>query len=180
MALDYIALWILTVVNSFAIILIVRQLAALPNYSQTPGPRLGSVFGEWELKTLAGETRSSSEMPPEYVMLFAAEHCGPCHVLFAQLGQMGRPGGHLVIAAEGDAAALSRAASTPSGPLYDELLSGVDGRFMRQFNIPGTPYGLAVRQGRIVASGPARSSSELQKLADVLRPAIKRPLQLQM
>ena len=169
---DSIALWALTIVNSFVIILVIRQLATLPKYNRPPGPRPGAPFDDWVLTTLSGEQRSANQMPSEYLMLIAAERCGPCHALFAQLAHAGRPRGHFVIAGEGDAAVLSQATSTPTGPLSDEYLAGVDLAFMQRFDIPSTPYGLAVKRGRIVASGPARTPAELQRIADIFAPAV--------
>jgi hypothetical protein len=170
---DLIALWALTVINSFALILVVRQLATLPKYNKRPGPRPGSPFGDWELTTLNGDKRSSKQMPPEYVMLVAAETCGPCHALFAQLAHSGRPRDHFVIAGQGDPGVLSRAASTPAGPLYDEYLGGVDEGFLQRFDITSTPYAVAVKYGRVVASGPARTPAELETIAAIFRPALQ-------
>ena len=175
MPIDSIALWILTVVNSFAIILVVRQLATLPKYNRPPGPRPGAPFAGWELTTLGGEKRSAAQMPLEYIILIAAERCGPCHALFAQLANVGRPTPYFVIAGEGDAALLSQASSTPAGPLYDEYLAGVDVAFMQRFDIPSTPYALAIKRERVVASGPARTPAELQQIADIFTPAARTP-----
>lgn len=169
MAFDLIALWTLTVLNSFAIILVVRQIATLPKYNRPPGPRAGSVFGDWELTTLGGDKRLSKQMPSQYVMLMAAERCAPCHALLAQLVHGGRPEGHFVIAGDGDPVVLSRAASTPAGPIYDEYLDGADAAFLQRFDIVSTPYALAIKHGRVVASGPARTPTELQTIADILR-----------
>jgi hypothetical protein len=143
----------------------------MPKYSRSPGPRLGATFGDWTLKTLEGETRTSKQMPPEYVMLFAAEACASCHTLFGQLAHSGRTRGPLVVAAEGEAPRLARAATTPNGPLYDEFLAGADLALMQRLEIPSTPFAVAIRQGHVMASGPARTPEELEKIGDMLRPA---------
>jgi hypothetical protein len=111
-------------------------------------------------------------MPTEYLMLVAAETCGPCHALFAQLAHGGRPPDYFVIAGQGDAGVLSRAASTTAGPLYDEYLGGVDAAFLQRFEIVSTPYAVAVKHGRVVASGPARTPAELDGIAAIFRPAL--------
>jgi hypothetical protein len=171
MSWDYVVLWALTVINSFVILLLVRQLALMPKYTRAPGPRLGSTFGEWALQTMGGRALTSKQMPEEYVMLFASESCGPCHTLFAQLAHVGRSTGTLVVAAEGNATKLERAARTANRPLYDEFLEGVDDGLMQRLQIPSTPFAVAIRQSRVVAAGPARTPAELETITAVLRPA---------
>jgi len=133
------------------------------------GPRPGTPFKEWTLRTPDGSNRTSEEMPAEYTLLFAAESCGPCHALFAKIAKTGRTVGTLVVAADGPAPSLREAAMTDGGPLYDQFLTGADKSFRDRFNVPGTPFALAIRQQRIVASGPARTPEDVQKLANELR-----------
>lgn len=175
MSFDYLLLWALTIANSFGLILMVRQLAARPVYRTVSGPPPGLRFTDWTLKTLEGLPRSSSEMPVEYTMLFASDNCGPCHTLLGKLAQAGRTVGTLVLAADGDAAKLQQAALSARGPLYDEFLAGADQTFRQRFEVPGTPYAVAIRQGRVLASGPTRTPEDLQKIADVLRPRVVTP-----
>lgn len=170
MPLDYLAVWALTVANSLAILLVVRQLARLPK-PRAPGPRVGAPFVNWTLATLAGEQRSSRNMPSEYTMLFAANDCRQCHTLFSDLAESKRTIGVLVVAADGDAAALAGPAEARTAQFYDEFLTGADQAFRQQFHIPGTPFAIAVRQGHVVGSGATRTPAELQRIADMLRPS---------
>lgn len=174
MSWDYLALWALTVANSFAILLLIRQVAQHPAYRQPQGPKPGTPFENWSLSTLAGQPRTAAEMPEEYTMLFASDSCGPCRTLFDELARSGRTRGALVVAADGESAALVRAAATASEPLYDDFLSGADHPFRQQHQIPGTPFAVAVRHGRVVASGPAGTPAQLQQVADALAPAAMR------
>ena len=168
MSFDYVVLWILTIANSVAILLVVRQLAALPAF-RPAGPRPGTSFANWTLRAPNGAPRSSSEMPLEYTMLFASEACGPCHTLLGELAQSTPIGETLIVAAEGDAPRLQQEALSPRGPVYDEFLSGADSEFRQRFHVPGTPFGIAVRRERVVAAGPLRTAKDLEKLAAALR-----------
>jgi hypothetical protein len=167
--LDYLAIWALTIANSFAVLLIVRRLAQLPS-PRGSGPRIGAPLGSWTLKTLTGDQRSSADMPSEYTMLFTSDRCGQCRTLFGRLAQSGRMVGRLVVASDGDAAALTEASVNREEPLYDELLSGADLSFRQQLRIPGTPFAIAVRGGRVIASGAAATPEDLQKIANALGP----------
>ena len=172
MSIDYAALWILTVVNAVALLLVVRQLALLPRYSQPAGPRLGRLVPDWTLKTLEGRDRPITELPSEYVALFTAEGCGPCHTLFNRLAHEGRPRGPLVVFAEGDAQTLAATATGAAGPLYEEFLGGVTHEMMLEFSIPSTPFAVAIRHGRVAASVPARTRDELANIGTILGPAL--------
>lgn len=168
MSFDYVLLWGLTIANSFAILLVVRQLSHMPAYRPVNGPRTGSRFADWTLRTLEGKQRSSAEMPSEYTILFASENCGPCHTLLAELGRSGRKAGTLVIAADGDATSLQRETLTSRGSVCDEFLTGADPAFRRRLKIPGTPFAVAVSREQVLASGPVRTSTELEKITDAL------------
>ena len=170
MSLEFGALWAVTLVNSFVMILVVRQIATLPRYNRPPGPKPGATFDQWQLQTLNGRSRVATEMPPAYTMLVTAERCGVCHALVAQLAHEGKPQGHLVIATDGGKGELARAAAS-GGTVYDEFLVGVDQTFLQRYEIPSSPYALAIRHGRIVAAGPARTATELAKISEVLAPA---------
>jgi hypothetical protein len=124
----------------------------------------------WTLRTLSGQARSLADLPAEYVAVFAAEGCGPCHTLFARLAHEGRPAGRLVVLAEGDAGRLATVAQTQGVPLYDEFLSGVTRPMMLEFEIPSTPYAVAVRHGHVIAAGPSRTGDELTRIAEALHP----------
>lgn len=178
MTVDSIVLWILTIANSVAILLVVRQLAALPAYRPT-GPRRGASFANWTLRTLDGTPRSSAEMPTEYTMLFASETCGPCHTLLGELAKSALNIEPLVVAVDGDAPKLQEASLSPRGLVYDEFLGGADSAFRERFQVPGTPFALAIRRERVVASGPARTPEELAKLARSLhRGSVTAPARL--
>ena len=168
MSLDYVLLWALVIGNGLATLLVIRQVAMLPKFSRPPGPRPGSQL-DWALATLDGTVRESSAMPAEYVMLFASERCNACHALFASIARFGRPEAHLVVAAESDGVMLEAAARTDRARLYDEFLLGADVAFMQRHGIPTTPYAVAVRLGRVVSAGPARTPTELAQIADILR-----------
>lgn len=165
---DYLLLWSLTILNSFMVIVLIRHVARLPQ--RPPGPPVGLPVRDWTLRTVEGSERTGADMPSAYTLLVAAENCGACHGLLARLARSGRPPGTLVIATSGDGAKLAQAAESTEGPLYDEFLTGTDPEFMQKFRIPSTPYALAVRHGRVVASGPARTPEELAAIADVVSP----------
>jgi hypothetical protein len=167
-AFDYVLIWVLTIANSVAILLVVRRLASLSTYRPT-GPRPGSSFADWTLQTLEGKSRSSAEMPLQYMLLFASETCESCHTLLRELARSSRRLETLVVAADGDAPTLRQAALTPDGPVYDEFLAGADIAFRQRFQIPGTPFAFAVRRGRVVASSPVRIPEDLARLADAAR-----------
>lgn len=173
MSIDYAALWGLTIVNAVVLLLVVRQLALFPRYSQTPGPRLGTPVPEWTLRTLDGRDRQVAQLPASYVALFTADGCGPCHTLFTRLAHEGRPDGSLVVFAEGDAGKLAETATAGSKPLFDEFLAGLTREMLLEFSIPSTPYAVAIRQGRVAASGPARTREELANIGSILTPAAK-------
>lgn len=169
MSVDYVMLWVLAVTNTLGLLVVVRQLAFLPKYSVAPGPRVGRLLPAWTFTTLDGQQRALAELPTEYVAIFAAEGCGPCHTLFARLAHEGRPPARLVVLAEGNAARLVEVAQTPAGPLYDEFLAGLTRAMMLELDVPSTPYAIAVRHGHVIAAGPARTRAELAGIGDTLR-----------
>lgn len=109
------------------------------------------------------------DMPSEYTILFASDTCTPCRGLFAQMAESGRTRGRLVVAADGVAGSLAQHASASGEPLYDDFLTGADFAFRQQMQIPGTPFALAIRQGRVLAAGPTTTAAQLQDIADSLR-----------
>jgi hypothetical protein len=72
--------------------------------------------------------------------------------------------------AEGDVQRLERAARGADGPLYDEILSGVTKSMMQDFEVPSTPFAIAVRNGRVAGAGPARTRDELASVGSILIP----------
>jgi hypothetical protein len=109
-------------------------------------------------------------MEAQYVMLFAADSCDPCHALLRRLANstLGRPNVRLILAVEGDPTGLLRASEGASGRPYDEVLAGVTRDMMRRLEIPGTPYAVALRDGVVMATGPARTPEELSGIAERL------------
>lgn len=164
MSIDYIALWSLVILNTFAILLIVRQLAMLPQFARRPGPKAGSVVPDWSLTALDGRAVHASAMPGPYTLLFIASTCGPCHSLLGELRKVGRPQGLILAVAQGDADALAREAAGPSGALFDDVLLGGTGDLSRDLAIPGTPYAVAIASSRVVAAGVAPTAQDLSRV----------------
>lgn len=171
MSLDQILLWALTLMNTFLILLLVRQLASLPQYRRSKGPSVGAAFDGWSLPALGGGVRTSAQMPSEYTLLFASATCAPCHTLLEKLAVSGRTRGTLVIATDGNPEKVREAATGPQGPLYDDFLIDADHTFRERIDVPGTPFAVAIRNERVVSSGPASTPEALQKVADSLRSA---------
>lgn len=169
MSFGDVVLWTLTIVNSFVLLLVVRQLAQLPAYRSARGPSVNSSFAGWTLSALDGRVRTSQDMPEDYTMLFASERCGPCHDLLAELGRSDRVAS-LIVAADAAAPRLQQLAMDADPPVCMEFLTGADRSFRQQFRIPGTPFAMSVRAGRVVTSGPARSADEVRQVAQALRP----------
>jgi hypothetical protein len=126
--LDYIALWALVILNTLALLLVLRQLAMLPQHARTGtvlerrGPALGTPIEDWSLAALEGGMRRERDLPPSYTLLFVASTCDPCHKLLAELRSIGRPSGPLYLVANGDPQSVAAEATVAGGRLYDELL----------------------------------------------------------
>lgn len=173
MTLSEVLLWTLTALNSFAILLVIRQLARLPIYRTPLGPQKGSLFTDWTLWTTTGTPRTSAQMPIEYTFLVTSENCSPCHALVAELARAPEAIPGLIIAADDDEGGIVRVADARG--VCDEFLTGVDPAFRQRFLIPGTPYVMAIRQERVVRTGPARTREEVLQVAQALRKSLPRP-----
>lgn len=166
MSLDLLALWTITAINTLGLLLVVRQLAALPQFSRRLGPRKGESLGDWEMKTPDGDIVRGRDVSGAYTLLFVSATCGPCHELFAELRDTGRHAGTLYVVAHGDPAVVSAEAVSPQGLVYDRLLVGnrEDPLFVR-LSIPGTPYAVAVRDGKVVRAGIAAKAEQLARVS---------------
>jgi hypothetical protein len=166
MSFDYAMLWLLVMTDTLAILLLVRQLATLPQFSRRSGPQAGTPIEPWSLEMMDGGTRRSTDLAEAYTLLFVASTCGPCHALFEEMRSAGRPRGLLYVVAQGDAAALEKEAVSERGPMYDLFFRGGRGDLYQRLNVPGTPFAVAVRKGRIEAAGPAASTEQLFRVSD--------------
>ena len=162
-------LWAITLLNSLAIVVLAHRLARVAAAAEVPRLPQRTAFNGWTERALAGGTRSAADMPAEYLVLFVREHCDLCHALLTQLAHEGRPDVHFVLAGEGNPDVLTRAASSVLGSAYDEYLV-VDGTFLRRFGVASVPYAMAIRRGRIVRAGPARTPPELIEVAAAFTP----------
>jgi hypothetical protein len=170
MSIDYIVLWILVTINTLAILLIIRQVAGLPQVARPLGPKRGSLVIPWSLEALDGSVRRAAELPADYTLLFVSSTCEPCLTLFAEMRRVGRPPGPLYLVAQGDADAIAKEAESANGVLYDLLLRGGAGDLYQQLAIPGTPYAVAVREGRVAGSAAAPTSAQLIKISESALP----------
>jgi hypothetical protein len=69
---------------------------------------------------------------------------------------------------QGDADALEREAHSSAAPLYDLFLLGGRGELFQSLDVPGTPYAIAVQDGRVVAAGAAATTDTLSQVATSL------------
>lgn len=156
MQLDYVALWTLVIANTFAILLIVRQLARLPQFARRTGPRTGTPV-HWTLRSPDGRVMSSKDAPNAYTLLFVASTCKPCHALFEDLRARGKPPATLYVVSQGDGVSLTQEAPGT----FDLLLEGGVADLYRELQIPGTPWAVAVSDGVVVATGAASNVPQL-------------------
>lgn len=159
---DYVAMWALLIANTFAILLIVRQLAHLPQFARRTGPRVGTPV-HWSLRSLEGTVVRSEEAPRDYALLFVASTCNPCHALLDDLRAHGKPDRAVYIVGQGETATLAREAAGT----FDLFLEGGVGDLYRELQIPGTPWAVVVRDGVVAATGAAANAS---RLTDLMQP----------
>ena len=164
MSIDYAALWMLVVMNTMAILLLVRQVATMPQFTRRTGPKAGTPVDDWSLESVHGGIKHSADLPDAYTLLFVASTCGPCHALFAEMRRVGRPGGLLYVVGQGDAEAMSKEAESEQGPLFDLFLRGGRGEVYQKLGIPGTPWAVAVKGGRVESTGPASTAEQLSRV----------------
>lgn len=165
MTLDYATLWVLVILNTLAIMLVIRQLAAMPHVARRAGPKVGTEVPAWSLESIDGRVVRSADLPTTYTLLFVASGCRPCHALFAELQTEGPAPTALYIVARGDAPALAREAQSERGPLYDLFLRDDRAILSELVGVPGTPYAVAVRDGRVVAAKAVPTAEQLARVS---------------
>jgi hypothetical protein len=180
--IDDIGLWALTIANTLGLLLVIRQLATLPQYTHTSGvrerkgPAVGTVIEDWSLAALEGGIRREQDLPPAYTLLFVASTCDPCHKLLAELRTVGRPASPLYLVANGDAQSVATEATTAGGPLFDELLITGSGDLYQRLDVPGTPYAVSIRDRRVVAAGVSPAAADVARIANAAGSVARRAL----
>ena len=171
MAIDYIALWALVIIDTLGLLLVVRQLATLPQYTrqgsarERRGPAIGSPIADWSLAALEGGIKNDRDLASSYTLLFVASTCDPCHKLLAELRKTGRPAGPLYLVANGDPQSVAAEARIDGERLYDELLITGSGDLYQRLDVPGTPYAIAVRGRHVAGAGVSPTAADLARIA---------------
>lgn len=167
MSLDYGALWALVLANTLLILLVIRHLAATPHITRLTGPQPGLEVGEWSLESLDGTTRRSADLPRTYTLLFMSHGCKPCQALMAELRQIGPPQGALYVVYQEAAQILNE--EEPSGKQpYDLLLVDGGRGLYTKLGVPGTPYAVAVHDGRVNLARLAPTVEQLAKVVEAV------------
>lgn len=98
-------------------------------------------------------------------MLAVAHTCKPCHRLLDELTRVPFGSTSLVIAAD---IGLESFGLPQRGLVQGQVLTGMNEGLRRRLQIPGTPFAVAIRDGRVVAAGPAPTPQELVGVAAAL------------
>lgn len=162
---DQVALWILTVLNTLAILAVVRQLAALPQFVRRSGPAKGLVVGQWSLRTIENVILTSRQMPHNYTLLFVSGSCAPCRLLFQDLRDVGPPPGLLYPVAISEPQVVAHELKDAGVSYAALLVSDAEDPLMKRLAVPGTPYAISIRGDRVVEAGIASRFSDLQRIA---------------
>lgn len=152
-----ITLWILTLANTVAIILIFRQLVMFVRGQNAPrGLARNTPVPSWALRALDGSSRGSSDYAFDHVLLVVSQRCVPCRDLLEEIRGSAQPAPYpIVVASDGDSSLLAGRLERLDHSRVHSVLIGADDAFKRRLSVPGTPHAIAIRaDGRVaVASG---------------------------
>lgn len=135
----------LSILNSFVLVLVLREFGALRAYRDSRGLQLGAPIPEFRVRTLGGSTVTSADLR-RTVLLFISKGCDACQMLVRQLQAAGHAQSKLMIAvvtsetlAPDDAFLSGLRFFEPSQVFIDD-----DRRIYQRFQVANTPFALAI------------------------------------
>jgi hypothetical protein len=162
-----IALWVLTVANTAAIILIFRQLVMITRgYNAPRGLSRNAPLPEWRLRTLDGSPRGSTDYAFDHLLLVVSQRCAPCRDLLDEIRANPQPTLYpIVVASDGEQDAVrERLAGLLRSHVHSVLIGAEEG-FKARLNVPGTPHAIAIRaDGRVAAAGGVNTLEHVHSL----------------
>ncbi len=164
--MDLLALWVLTLLNTFTIALILRQLALRPQLAvKREGPPVGSTMPTWSLDNLDGQAGLVARLPPSHVLVFASTNCGPCHDLFRDLASHPVDTKNLAyLVIDQDAVTVRQTLKDVPSGAFAGVFIGSSPALLANLHVPATPYGVAIRDGRVVEARTVNRGGLLQAL----------------